>query len=136
MRMRRNLIQERVQLKHQQQDTLKSVFYAHCRLRNEGAQVENKFVLLTKMSVEGPLRMKEEYVEGVLEMPTVSEEAIPDQIKGSLGQAVTTMQQLSVPIKDVLANGLKVPLSKHFDFRLMYPFVTNTNNPQQPSEIT
>ncbi|KAI3867995.1 hypothetical protein MKX03_035211 [Papaver bracteatum] len=85
--------------------------------------VENKFVLLTKMSVEGPLRMKEEYVEGVLEMPTVSEEAIPDQIKGSLGQAITTLQQLSVPIKDVLTNGLKVPLSGTFQRLIMISYL-------------
>ena len=62
--------------------------------------------------------MKEEYDEGVLETPTVIEEIVPDQLKGALGQAVTTIQQLHVPIWDAFANGLKVPLSKS-DFRLM-----------------
>lgn len=56
--------------------------------------------------------MKEEYVEGILEIPTVIEERVPDQLKGALGQAVTTIQQLPLPIRDAVSGGLKVPLSK------------------------
>lgn len=41
-------------------------------------QIESKFILSTKLSVEGPLRMKEEYVEGVLESPTVNEKTVPE----------------------------------------------------------
>lgn len=76
-------------------------------------QIESKFILLTKLSVEGPLRMKEEYAEGVLETPTVDEAAIPEQLRGAFSQAATTVQQLPVPIKDAVTNGLKVPLSEH-----------------------
>lgn len=61
--------------------------------------------------------MKEEYVEGILDTPTVIEETIPEQLKGALGQAVNTVQQLPVPIRDVFTSGLKVPLSK-FDILL------------------
>ncbi|CAL5420920.1 unnamed protein product [Camellia sinensis] len=73
--------------------------------------IESKFVLSTQFSVEGPLRMKEEYMEGVLELPTVDEETIPEQLRGAFGQAVSTVQQLPVSIRDVMASGLKVPLT-------------------------
>lgn len=56
--------------------------------------------------------MKEEYVEGILETPTVIEESIPEQLKGALGQAASAVQQLPVPIRDAVTSGLKVPLSK------------------------
>jgi hypothetical protein len=72
--------------------------------------IENKITLSSKLTIEGPLRMKEEYLEGLLESPTVIEEAVPDQLRGLLGQATTTLQQLPEPIKDTLANGLRIPL--------------------------
>ncbi|KAG5252784.1 plastid-lipid-associated protein [Salix suchowensis] len=43
---------------------------AHMKLLNS---IESKFILSSKLTVEGPLRMKEEYVEGILETPTVIE---------------------------------------------------------------
>ncbi|KAK9154623.1 hypothetical protein Sjap_002103 [Stephania japonica] len=79
-------------------------------------QIETKFIVTTKLSVEGPLRLKEEYVEGLFEAPTVSEAAVPDQLKGPYGQAVNTVQQLPMPIRDVIANGLRIPLS-YFSIR-------------------
>lgn len=75
-------------------------------------QIEYKIILSSKLTIEGPLRMKEEYLEGMLESPTVIEEAVPDQLRGLLGQASTTLQQLPAPIKDTLANGLRIPLGK------------------------
>lgn len=75
-------------------------------------QIESNFILSTKLSVEGPLRMKEEYAEGIIESPTIDESTIPEQLKGAFGQAATTMQQLPVPVRDVVTNGLKVPLSE------------------------
>ncbi|OIW06263.1 hypothetical protein TanjilG_19942 [Lupinus angustifolius] len=74
--------------------------------------IESKFILQTKLSVEGPLRMKEESVEGVLVSPTVIEDRVPEQLKGALGQAANALQQLPAPIRDAVATGLKVPLSK------------------------
>lgn len=56
--------------------------------------------------------MKEEYVEGVLETPTVSEQAIPEQLKGAVGQAAGSLQQLPAPMKDAIVSGLKIPLGK------------------------
>ncbi|EOA23268.1 hypothetical protein CARUB_v10017683mg [Capsella rubella] len=72
--------------------------------------IENKFMVSSKLTIEGPLRMKEEYLEGMLESPTVIEEAVPEQLRGLLAQASTTLQQLPEPIKDTLANGLRIPL--------------------------
>ncbi|KAK4759614.1 hypothetical protein SAY87_022745 [Trapa incisa] len=85
--------------------------------------LESKFSLLTKLSVEGPLRMKEEYVEGTLETPTILEETVPDQLKGVLGQATSTMQQLPVPIKDAISSGLKIPLSGTFQRLFMISYL-------------
>lgn len=84
-------------------------------------QIESKIVLSSKLTVEGPLRLKEEYIEGMLESPTVIEEAVPEQLKGALGQATTTLQQLPAVIKDTLASGLRIPLSKPL---LHYIYIT------------
>ena len=83
-------------------------------------QIENKFTVSTQLSVEGPLRLKEEYVEGVLELPKVDEATIPEQLRGAFGQATSTAQQFPVLIRDAMASGLKVPLSKHFHVFLSF----------------
>ncbi|XP_023529065.1 probable plastid-lipid-associated protein 13, chloroplastic isoform X1 [Cucurbita pepo subsp. pepo] len=85
--------------------------------------IESKVILSTKLSVEGPLRLKEEYIEGILETPSVSEQAVPEQLKGTFNQAVNTMQQLPVPIKDVLASGLKVPLAGSYQRLMMISYL-------------
>lgn len=85
--------------------------------------IESKFILSTKLSVEGPLRMKEEYFEGVLETPSVNEASIPEQLKGAFGQVVSTAQRLPVPIRDVMASGLKIPLSGTFERLFMISYL-------------
>ncbi|KAG5063478.1 hypothetical protein AAZX31_02G163900 [Glycine max] len=93
---------------------------ANMRLLNS---IENKVILSTKLSVEGPLRMKEEYVEGVLVTPTIIEERVPEQLKGALGQAANALQQLPTPIWDPVASGLKVPLSGSFQRLFMISYL-------------
>ncbi|WVY96244.1 hypothetical protein V8G54_028395 [Vigna mungo] len=83
--------------------------------------IDSKVILSTKLSVEGPLRMKEEYVEGGFVSPTIIEERVPEQLKGALGQAANAFQQLPAPIRDPVANGLKVPLN--FDVKTPFPFL-------------
>ncbi|KAF1860043.1 hypothetical protein Lal_00027894 [Lupinus albus] len=85
--------------------------------------IESKIILQTKLSVEGPLRMKEEYVEGVLVSPTVIEDRVPEQLKGALGQAANALQQLPAPIRDAVASGLKVPLSGSFQRLFMISYL-------------
>ncbi|CAH8265659.1 unnamed protein product [Arabidopsis lyrata] len=85
--------------------------------------IESKIILSSKLTVEGPLRLKEEYVEGMLESPTVIEEAVPEQLKGALSQAATTLQQLPALIKDTLASGLRIPLSGSFERFFMISYL-------------
>ncbi|XP_039070216.1 probable plastid-lipid-associated protein 13, chloroplastic [Hibiscus syriacus] len=93
---------------------------AHLKLLNS---IESKFVLSTIVSIEGPLRMKEQYVEGILESPSVVEEKIPEQLKGAYGQALTTIQQLPVPVKDAVTSGLRVPLGGTFQRLFMISYL-------------
>ncbi|KAG2244019.1 hypothetical protein Bca52824_094154 [Brassica carinata] len=85
--------------------------------------IESKIVLSSKLTVEGPLRLREEYVEGMVESPTVIEEAVPEQLKGALGQATTTLQQLPAIIKDTLSSGLSIPLSGSFERFFMISYL-------------
>ncbi|KAG2683310.1 hypothetical protein I3760_10G026400 [Carya illinoinensis] len=85
--------------------------------------IESKLNLSTRLSVEGPLRMKEEYIEGILESPTVIEETVPEQLRGAFGQAVNTMQQLPAPIRDAVASGLTIPLSGTFQRLFMISYL-------------
>ncbi|CAD6336164.1 unnamed protein product [Miscanthus lutarioriparius] len=77
--------------------------------------IQSKFLLTTQLSVEGPIRMKEEYVEGLIEIPRINEESLPEQLKGLLGQTAGALQQLPSPIRDVVSEGLKVPLGELID---------------------
>ncbi|CAN6823186.1 hypothetical protein Bca4012_028582 [Brassica carinata] len=85
--------------------------------------IESKIILSSKLTVEGPLRLREEYVEGMVESPTVIEEAVPEQLKGALGQATTTLQQLPDLIKDTLSSGLRIPLSGSFERFFMISYL-------------
>ncbi|XP_073283671.1 probable plastid-lipid-associated protein 13, chloroplastic [Primulina huaijiensis] len=76
--------------------------------------VESNFILNSKLSVEGPLRMKEEYIEGIIESPKIIEDSIPQQLKGAFDQAASTVQQLPVSIRDAAMGGFKVPLGGTF----------------------
>lgn len=81
---------------------------ASMRLLNS---VQVRFVLTSKLSVEGQLRMKEELSEGLIESPVIIEESVPEQLKSLLGQVINTVQQLPAPISDAVSNGFKLPLS-------------------------
>uniref|UniRef100_M1CPJ6 Isoform 2 of Probable plastid-lipid-associated protein 13, chloroplastic n=1 Tax=Solanum tuberosum TaxID=4113 RepID=M1CPJ6_SOLTU len=74
--------------------------------------IENKFVLSSKFSVDGPLRMKEEYSEGIFETLKVDEDIVSEQLKCALDHVVKTFQQLLVPLRDIVSRCLKIPLVK------------------------
>ncbi|CAN4109275.1 unnamed protein product [Withania somnifera] len=93
---------------------------AHVKLLNS---IENKFVLSSKFSIEGPLRMKEEYVEGTFETPKVNEDAVPERLRGALDQAVNSLQQLPEPIRDTVSRGLKIPLGEAFQRLIMISYL-------------
>ncbi|KAL9685197.1 hypothetical protein QQ045_022645 [Rhodiola kirilowii] len=86
-------------------------------------QIESKIILSTKLTVEGPLRLKEEYDEVFLESPRVDEGIIPDQLKGAFGQAVSTLQQLPGPIRDALSSGLTFPLNRSIQRMFMISYL-------------
>ncbi|XP_062075008.1 probable plastid-lipid-associated protein 13, chloroplastic [Humulus lupulus] len=85
--------------------------------------IETKFTLSTKLTVEGPLRMREEYAGGVFETLKVIEETVPEQLKGALGQAANTIQKLSIPVRDAFTSGLRVPLSGTFQRLFMISYL-------------
>lgn len=69
-------------------------------------QIESRFAVSTWLSVEEPLRMKEDYVEGIVESPKVNEEGMPEQLRGAFLQATNTLQQRPFHIRDAMANGV------------------------------
>ncbi|KAF8769187.1 hypothetical protein HU200_006690 [Digitaria exilis] len=85
--------------------------------------IQSKFLLTTQLSVEGPIRMKEEYIEGLIEIPKISEETLPEQLKGLLGQTAGALQQLPNPIRDAVAEGLKLPLGGAFQRLFMISYL-------------
>ncbi|PKA67083.1 putative plastid-lipid-associated protein 13, chloroplastic [Apostasia shenzhenica] len=101
--------------------------------------IEDKFLVTTRLSVEGPTRMKEDYVEVVIEAPTISEQAVPEQLKSALGQATTALEQLPAPIKDAFANGLKLPLNGVFQRLFMISYLDEeiliTRDPSGAPEV-
>uniref|UniRef100_A0A0D9ZS31 Plastid lipid-associated protein/fibrillin conserved domain-containing protein n=1 Tax=Oryza glumipatula TaxID=40148 RepID=A0A0D9ZS31_9ORYZ len=85
--------------------------------------VQSKFLLTTQLSVEGPIRMKEEYVEGLIEIPRIREETLPDQLKGFFGQTAGALQQLPAPIRDAVSEGIKLPLNGMFQRLFMISYL-------------
>ncbi|EEE61860.1 hypothetical protein OsJ_16535 [Oryza sativa Japonica Group] len=86
-------------------------------------KVQSKFLLTTQLSVEGPIRMKEEYVEGLIEIPRIREETLPDQLKGFFGQTAGALQQLPAPIRDAVSEGIKLPLNGMFQRLFMISYL-------------
>ncbi|CAA0812695.1 Probable plastid-lipid-associated protein 13-chloroplastic [Striga hermonthica] len=81
------------------------------------------FTLSTRLYIEGPLRMKEEYTQGTFGTPKLNQESIPEQLKSAFGWAASSLQQLPVPITDVVASGLKVPLTGTFERLFMISYL-------------
>jgi hypothetical protein len=59
-------------------------------------------VLSKKLIAEGPTQLKEEYVEGSLSTPNVSD--VPSQLKGFYDQLVAIVERLPVAMKDVVTS--------------------------------
>mgnify|MGYP007067630533 CR=1 FL=1 len=81
-------------------------------------QITSNVVLTSKLTVEGPLRLKEEYVEGLLSSPTIQEAAVPPQVQSAYGQIASALQQLPTNVMDTLSNGVKIPLGELFDIMI------------------
>ncbi|KAJ8432831.1 hypothetical protein Cgig2_008545 [Carnegiea gigantea] len=85
--------------------------YTNCHIIFiKGIYLGSRLILSSKLSIEGPVRIREEYFEGVLEPPTVIEEAVTKQLRSAVGQAVGTIEQFPLPLRDVMSSGIRVPL--------------------------
>ncbi|BFI24897.1 hypothetical protein MPTK2_1g15970 [Marchantia polymorpha subsp. ruderalis] len=85
--------------------------------------VESIFTLTSKLEVEGPLRLKEEYVEGLISTPTVPEGTIPSQLKGVMEQFTAAVAQLPDNMKDIVSSGVKLPLNNTFSRELLVSYL-------------
>ncbi|KAL9275983.1 putative plastid-lipid-associated protein 13, chloroplastic [Drosera capensis] len=103
--------------------TLANITQIDLLLEDGTSKVSTKLIVVTKLTPEGPLRMKEEYAEATLESPNIIEETIPEQVKSVLAQASGAVQQLPIPVKDLLSNGLTVPLSGTFQRIFMISYL-------------
>ncbi|XP_024518758.1 probable plastid-lipid-associated protein 13, chloroplastic [Selaginella moellendorffii] len=72
--------------------------------------IETSFILTTNISAQGPLRLKEQYVDGVIAPPLVKEGSIPTQVQGIYDQFVAAAHRLPESVKDSVSGGLKLPL--------------------------
>lgn len=79
--------------------------------------------LTSKLSVEGPLRLKEEYVEGFLSSPTVQEGSIPVQAQNAYEQFSNAIQRLPEAVKETISNGVKVSLAGTFERQLLISYL-------------
>ncbi|XP_078175689.1 putative plastid-lipid-associated protein 13, chloroplastic [Carex rostrata] len=73
--------------------------------------IESKVTLTTKLTVEGPMRMREEYSDALLETPSLNADSLPDQLKPALNQAAGALQQLPAQLRDTFSNGLRLPFN-------------------------
>eukprot|EP00897_Mesotaenium_endlicherianum_P004086 jgi/Mesen1/3705/ME000202S02793 len=87
------------------------------------SSVETSFSLTTKLTVEGPLRLKEEYVEGVLAPPSVRDGSMPSQVKALLDQLASATQSLPESLKEPFTGGLKLPLNGTFSRSLLVSYL-------------
>lgn len=79
--------------------------------------------LTSKLSVEGPLRLKEEYVEGILSSPTVQEGSVPVQVQNAYEQFLNAIQRLPEAVKETISNGVKVSLAGTFERQLLISYL-------------
>eukprot|EP00475_Leptophrys_vorax_P031346 TRINITY_DN4746_c0_g1_i1.p1 TRINITY_DN4746_c0_g1~~TRINITY_DN4746_c0_g1_i1.p1 ORF type:complete len:323 (+),score=36.52 TRINITY_DN4746_c0_g1_i1:126-1094(+) len=84
---------------------------------------EASVTVSTRLAVEGPLRLKEEYTEAVVSAPSVSDDSIPAALKGVFDQVVAATKSLPEAVKEAVASGLKVPLSGRFEREIVISYL-------------
>lgn len=85
--------------------------------------IASSVTLTSKLTVEGPLRLKEEYVEGLLSSPTIQEGAVPAQVQNAYEQLLNAIQRLPDAVKETLSNGVKIPLARTFERQLLISYL-------------
>lgn len=85
--------------------------------------IASSVTLTSKLTVEGPLRLKEEYVEGLLSSPTIQEGAVPTQVQNAYEQLLNAIQRLPDVVKETFSNGVKIPLARTFERQLLISYL-------------
>ncbi|KAL3699688.1 hypothetical protein R1sor_017710 [Riccia sorocarpa] len=85
--------------------------------------VETTFMLTARLEVEGPLKLREEYVEGLLATPSMPEGTVPSQLNGVMEQLSAAVQQLPEGMKDIFSSGVKLPLANTFKRELLISYL-------------
>lgn len=83
------------------------------------SSVETTFTLTTRLVAEGPLRLREEYVSGVLALPVASE----GPLKGAYDAFLSAAASLPESFKEALAGGLRLPLTGYFERQLLISYL-------------
>ncbi|CAI5478411.1 unnamed protein product [Closterium sp. Yama58-4] len=84
---------------------------------------ETSVTVTTRLAVEGPVRIKEEYAEAVVATPVVPDGSIPSALKGVFDQLASASQSLPAALKDSLSSGLKLPLSGRYQRELIISYL-------------
>ncbi|CAI5987418.1 unnamed protein product [Closterium sp. NIES-65] len=84
---------------------------------------ETSITVSTRLAVEGPVRIKEEYAEAVVATPVVPDGSIPSALKGVFDQLASASQSLPAALKDSLSSGLKLPLSGRYQRELIISYL-------------
>ncbi|CAI7777673.1 unnamed protein product [Closterium sp. NIES-53] len=84
---------------------------------------ETSITVSTRLAVEGPVRIKEEYAEAVVATPVVPDGSIPSALKGVFDQLTSASQSLPAALKDSLSSGLKLPLSGRYQRELIISYL-------------
>lgn len=85
--------------------------------------ISSSVTLTSKLAVEGPLRLKEEYVEGILSTPTIQEGSVPTLVQNAYEQVLGAIQRLPDSLKGILSNGVKIPLTGAFERQLLISYL-------------
>lgn len=85
--------------------------------------ITSSVTLTSKLTTEGPLRLKEEYVEGELSTPIIQEGTIPMQVQNAYDQFLNAIQRLPDTLKNTLSNGVKISLAGTFERQILISYL-------------
>ncbi|KAH7427062.1 hypothetical protein KP509_10G028700 [Ceratopteris richardii] len=85
--------------------------------------ISSSVTLTSKLGVEGPTRLKEEYLEGLLSSPSIQETSIPVQVQDAYAQVLNAIERLPDTVKSTVSNGIKLPLSGTFQRQLLISYL-------------
>eukprot|EP00246_Nothoceros_aenigmaticus_P003395 TRINITY_DN14543_c0_g1_i1.p1 TRINITY_DN14543_c0_g1~~TRINITY_DN14543_c0_g1_i1.p1 ORF type:complete len:307 (-),score=31.08 TRINITY_DN14543_c0_g1_i1:1581-2501(-) len=85
--------------------------------------IKTSVAITTKLLVEGPVKIKEEYVEATVESPSLPVDAIPPQLKGFYDQLLDAYKSFPEAVKRAVNDGVRVPLGNTFSRQLLISYL-------------